>query len=370
VTSKERILTVLDGGKADLIPAFPHWWGVYKLDILGMDPRLFPTLGGPRLAEIDANFYETFKPDLFHLGGGASREIWDMPIERVGDEMYLFDPASGRRRRLMPDWTIETMPGDRLTLGLTSKSEIDDYVARYYPDHQAILESGTYDHVREIVRRYGDRVFVAVNIGSPVCSIFGPNGPLGYEQALVALHEKPALMRYLIERSYEGYLEEAKALAAVGCHGLIVSEAYVAADTVSPGMFDDFVYEVFKHFHQRVAALGVVPFMYFMGNINPLLPRLADIGIKCLMVEEPKKGFDVDVVKIKQQLADRVCLVGNVDSVEVMWRGTPADVERAVQAQLPAARQGGFIMSTGSPLTVGTPVENVHTFMRAAHVPY
>jgi uroporphyrinogen-III decarboxylase len=63
-----------------------------------------------------------------------------------------------------------------------------------------------------------------------------------------------------------------------------------------------------------------------------------------------------------------VCLVGNVDSVEVMLRGTPGDVRRAVQAQLPAAKNGGFIASTGSPLTVDTPPENVRAFMRAARV--
>ena len=51
-----------------------------------------------------------------------------------------------------------------------------------------------------------------------------------------------------------------------------------------------------------------------------------------------------------------------------MLYGTPANVERAVQAQLPAARNGGFIMSTGSPLTIDTPIENVRAFMRAARV--
>jgi hypothetical protein len=368
VNGKQRILKALEGGKADIVPTFPHWWGVYKLQLVGLDPRYFPTLGGERLAEIDANFYETFKPDLIHLGAGASRDTRRRQVVAEGEELYLFDPESGRRNRLLPDWTIERPQPRRTKLALESRAEIDEWVGRYYPDRESILASGTYDHAVEILKRYGDEAFVAMNIGSPVTNIFGPNGPIGYEQALVSLYEKPHLMRYLIERCYDRYLEEAKALAAIGCHGLIVSEAYVAADTIAPAMFDEFVYETYKHFHERVAALGVVPFMYFMGNINPLLPRLANVGIKCLMIEEPKKGFDLDPVAIKERLGDSVCLVGNVDSVEVMWRGTPADVERAVQAQLPAARNGGFIMSTGSPLTIDTPIENVRAFMRAARV--
>ncbi|NPV07995.1 MAG: hypothetical protein HPY83_08540 [Anaerolineae bacterium] len=369
MTGKERVLKALAGEKTDVVPAFPHWWGVYKLDILGLDPRLFPTLGGPRLAEIDANFYQTFKPDIIHLGGGASRDVRDRPVVQEGQDLYLLNPDTGERNRLLPNWTVDWGRRKARRIGLTSKAEVDDYVAGHYPTKDQILESGTYDHVVEILRRFGDEAFVAMNLGSPVCTTFDPDGPLGYTEALIALVEKPALMEYLIGRSYEGYLEQAKALAAIGCHALMSSEAYVAADTVSPDMFGSLIYPIYKDFNRRVADFGIIPFIYFMGNIGPLVPYLKDVNIKALMVEEPKKGFNVDVVEIKRQVGDSLCLVGNVDSVEVMLRGRPADVEQAVRAQLPAAKNGGFIMSTGSPLTVDTPVENVHTFMRAARGP-
>jgi uroporphyrinogen-III decarboxylase len=369
VNSKQRIETALCGGKPDLVPAFPHWWGVYKLQRMGLDPRLFPTLGGSRLAEVDIHFYETFRPDMFHLGAGASRAIRACPIEQVGKDLFLVDTHTGERRRLLEDWTIEDARAWRPALRLESRQEIDDYVAAVYPDCETVLAEGTYDHAREIAERYGDEVFIAVNIGSPICNIFGPGGPLGFENALIALHDKPALMKYLIERCYEACLEEVRAIQAVGCHGFIISEAYIAADITSPKMFREFAFDVFRQFHAEVARIGLYPIIYFMGDINPLLGMLREVGIKGLMVEESKKGFEIDVLKIKPVLGDRVCLVGNVDSVNVMLRGTPADVERAVQAQLPAARDGGFIMSTGSPLTLDTPEENVHTFMRAARVP-
>ena len=367
MNSKDRIMSALDGAKPDVVPAFPHWWGVYKLHIEGIGPKLFPTLGGSRLAEIDINFYEKFKPDMFHLGAGASRNVRNRIIEETEQGMFLVDPESGERNRLKDDWTIEwNVP--RQKLRLTSKNEIDEYVATRYDDLETILERGTYDHAREIVERYGDEVFIAVNVGSPICGIFDPNGPLGFQNALLALHDEPELMLYLIEKSYEAFLNTARAVAAVGCHGFIISEAYIASDMVSPKMFGEFAADVFKRFHAEVARMGLVPIIYFMGNINPLLETLKQVGIKGLMVEESKKGFEIDVLKIKRVLGDQVCLVGNVDSVNVLLRGTPMDVEEAVRAQLPAAREGGFIMSTGSPLTIDTPEENVHAFMRAARV--
>ncbi|MHB0875245.1 MAG: uroporphyrinogen decarboxylase family protein [Anaerolineae bacterium] len=368
MNSKERVLAAINGGKPDLVPAFPHWWGVYKLDILGMDPRLFPTLGGKRLADIDINFYETFKPDVFHLGGGADHEVQSQVVVRDGDDWHLLDETTGKRRRLLADWTIESPERGSTRLTLTSRQEIDEYLARRHLSAAQIVASGTYDHVAEIVGRYGDEVFVAMNLGSPVCNIFGPDGPVGYEEALIALREKREMLSYLIERSYHAYFEHAKALAMIGCHALITSEAYVASDTISPALFEQVIYPVYKAFNQDVGRLGLVPIIYFMGNINPLLPLLRNVGIRCLMVEEPKKGFDVDVIAIKRALGEDVCLVGNVDSVEVMLRGSASDVARAVQAQLPAARDGGFIASTGSPLTVDTPQENVHAFMCAARV--
>lgn len=369
MNSKERVLAAIDGGKPDVVPAFPHWWGVYKLDILGMDPRLFPTLGGKRLAEIDINFYETFHPDVFHLGAGANRAIQSRSVVREGEDLVLVDEGSGERLRILADWTIERPGRGQTRLSLTSRQEIDDYLAANYESADEILASGVYDHVQEIVARYGDEVFVATNLGGPVVNVFGPDGPVGYQEALIALHEKPAMLGYLIERSYDDYLEHVKALARIGCHALMTSEAYVASDTVSPTLFERVIHPVHKAFNEAVSRLGVIPITYFMGNINPLLPLLREVGIKCLMVEEPKKGFDIDVIAIKRALGDRVCLVGNVDSVEVMLRGSEHDVVRAVEAQLPAAKDGGFIASTGSPLTVDTPVRNVHAFMRAARVP-
>ena len=77
---------------------------------------------------------------------------------------------------------------------------------------------------------------------------------------------------------------------------------------------------------------------------------------------------DCNLRELKRLYGHKLCLKGNVHTTDVMLRGTPADVERAVQAQLLAAHDGGFIMSTGSPLTLDTPEENVHTFMRAARV--
>jgi uroporphyrinogen-III decarboxylase len=97
----------------------------------------------------------------------------------------------------------------------------------------------------------------------------------------------------------------------------------------------------------------------------PVLEDLAGIGIRGLLVEETKKGFTLDVATIRAALAGRVCVFGNVDSLELLRHGRAETVEAEVRRQAHGAGPG-FVTANGSPVTPGTPVENVRALLRAA----
>jgi len=68
----------------------------------------------------------------------------------------------------------------------------------------------------------------------------------------------------------------------------------------------------------------------------------------------------LDVVDIIKVIGDKVCLFGNVDSVNTIWLGKPEDIRKEIDRQKEAKRYGSFIFQNGSPLTPETPVENVY----------
>ena len=153
MNGKERMLAAIHGEQTDQVPVTPHWWGVYKYQLAGVcsgpeDEAKGWALSGKALADVDAHFYETYKPDMLHLSTGVWRSL-------PGDA----DRARARQ---------ELGAGVR---ELTSKRAIDEYVDAIYPSEAEIDAAGIYDHVPILARRYGDEALILLNEGNPVCEI-------------------------------------------------------------------------------------------------------------------------------------------------------------------------------------------------------
>ncbi len=106
----------------------------------------------------------------------------------------------------------------RPKVNLSSRNNIDDFIKRYiYMSADEIRKLGYADHVSIISKKYGADVFINVHIPSAICEIFDPiTGYTGFENGLLAFHDYPDGMRYLLEQCYLAQLEWAKAFAAAG----------------------------------------------------------------------------------------------------------------------------------------------------------
>jgi uroporphyrinogen-III decarboxylase len=204
-------------------------------------------------------------------------------------------------------------------------------------------------------------VFVCVNVGAPGVQTLGD-----YQRSMMALHDYPEGVKRLVQARYEEALEWAKAFAAVGVHGWLISEDVAGADTISPRMYEQLLYPSDCWFFEQVAALGMVPMVYFCGDVRPLVPLLRDSGAKALLIEDNRKTFSFDVVALVKQLQGKVCLFGNLDTTDLLLHGSPEQIEAEVRRQLRAAAEGPFVVANGSPLVPGTPPENVDAMVRAA----
>ena len=348
MNSKERMLSLFSGKKIDCTPAAPHWWGLYKFQIAGLargyrdEDECWGLCGAP-LAEVDSLFYETFKPDWLHLGC----ETCNAAVKGYKDKNYM----EARRR----------------VKSLDSRALIDEYVCLKYQKADEILKAGIYDHVRILSDKYGDSVFIAMNEGNPICDILDPSGSIGFEEGLIALMEKPELMEYMIFREYEMTLEKVRALKECGCHGYIGSETYCSSDLISPSTYRDLIFPAHKYFYSKVREMGMVPLVYFLGDIMPLICDINRLGAAALLVEEPKKGYSLDVVEIRKKLHEDITLFGNLDSVYVLLKGSSGDVQRETLRQLEASKYGRFVMSNGCPIAFDTPRENIITMIDTAH---
>jgi len=87
-----------------------------------------------------------------------------------------------------------------------------------------------------------------------------------------------------------------------------------------------------------------------LSSINPL--------------EIPPMG-DCDLAELKRSFGDRIGLMGNLHTTDVMLRGSVADVRReSLKALRAAGANGGFILSTGDQCGRDTPDENIREMVR------
>jgi len=225
-------------------------------------------------------------------------------------------------------------------------------------DFSAILA-----HVPLITNKFGDDVFIAFNDGNPICDILDPHGPLGFENGLIKMLEDPDAFAENLYELYDKKLGMIKSLYNHGCHAYIGSETYCSGDIISPEMYKNIVLPAQKNFYSKVRAIGLIPIIYFLGDILPLIPYINSLDVSGLMIEESKKNFTLDLVEIRQKLNPDITLFGNVDSVSCLFQGSVNDVKLSAKSQLRASDFGRFIMINGSPLAIDTPPENIKTMI-------
>ena len=346
MTSKEIVINTINGTPAERIAVTPHWWGLYKFEIaFGMKDysEEYKAWGvdSEALANVDSEFYELFKPDIFHLTTAPS----------------LTPLAEERNRRIWD--SLEKM---RESL---SCSDIDAYIDAIYQDEDEIIQSRIFSHVTILREKYPD-VFIVVNEGNPICSVLDPHGIIGFERGLIALKENPGFMAELTYKLYEVVLPRMRALKAAGADGYIGSETYCSCDLISPETYKDIIYPAQKYFYTETKNTGLYPFVYYCGEVLPILDYICELGADALLVEESKKNFRLEISEIYKKIGGRMTLFGNLDSVDILQKGTKEDVRKETVRQISTCGNGKFIMANGCPISFSTPIANVMEMIETA----
>ncbi len=79
-------------------------------------------------------------------------------------------------------------------------------------------------------------------------------------------------------------------------------------------------------------------------------------------------GGDVDLAEVKKKFGDKIVLMGNLNTYELMLKGSPSEVKDAAKKAINDAAEGGrFILANGDQLGRDTPEENIIAMVEAAY---
>ena len=348
MTSRELVIRSLQGERTERVPAGLHGWGLYKFayagiisDYTGQDRAW--SMHGRELADVEMRFQDRFQPDYLHL----AEAFFESKKKIVNDPRHRELREAVRR--------------------LESRRLIDEFLDLVYEDAAALGSQKKFDHLRLLVDRYGEELFIFLETEGPVHDLLDEDGILGFNTGMLLLADDPAGLAYLLEGMYSRQLMYVQAVKEHGAHGYAHSVSYFGADLVSPDTYRDLLFPLERDFYREVRRMGLAPIMNFWGNVTPVAALVRDTGAAGLLIDESRKGYVLDVGEIKQALGERMALFGNVSSESTLLHGSVGDVRREVVSQIEAAGdRGGFLSCCGPPICFGTPEENVEALIRSA----
>jgi len=358
VTSRERLLVALDGGRPDRLPVTTHHLMPYFLD------TYLDGMG-------EADFFHHFELDTvrwaYDLKPDESRGEYRWG-QREGD-------AAEARWIVSDDWRVEAsrVPGaeDTTRYDMVTPGGTLSMVMQRGPQTDWVLQRPIKEKAQiELFQRYApwglcDTESVNEQAGGlggrgilrggvPGFQIYGQPGC--WQDAVELFGIQELIMETLDDplwvSEFLGILRDRKEASITSMEGaeydLIELGGGSASTTViSPGIFEEFVAPYDMVLIEEAHRVGQRVVYHTCGGMMPLLEMIADMGPDAMETfTPPALGGDADLREAKERIGDRVCMIGGFDQHSHFRGCAPDETRRAVRRCFEdAGGGGGFVLA-------------------------
>ena len=359
MTSKQRMLTALDGGIPDRLPVTTHFMMPQFLDTCmggmsedeffdtcGWDPITYTTPHRP-----DPALGEYYDPEQSEPGFLESRRIasdnWRVHCTAVeGREhpatRYDFVTPKGTLSMVLEAdpytaWVVEPL--------IKQKRDID-LIAEYVTAPKCDV-----DAVNQVVEAFGDRGLVRAYI---CCfDVFGQPGTwqdatclVGVERLIMETYDDPAWVHELLKILFERKKIFVESLAGARYDILELGGGGASSTVISPRMFDEYVAPYDSQLIALAHRAGHRIAYHTCGGMMPILERIAAMRPNAMeTLTPPAMGGDVDLAEARRRIPDDICMIGGFDQFHFFKGCTPeqtrAEVRRCFEA---AGKNGAYIL--------------------------
>lgn len=278
---------------------------------------------------------ERFAPDGIFL-------MMDLAVEASGMGLQVRFP-------LQESPSVEIHP-------VNIKQDLDQFKA------VDILKDGRAYAFVETLRQLGAMLPADTLRGAFVTSPFTLAGLLmGAADVAMKVLLEPGLVQRVLQLATSVATRYALALEDAGAQVIMLLDP--SALLLGPKHFDRFAgsYAGIVADSLRDAA----PVYHVCGDTTALLDRFADLPVQGLSLDS-----DIDLSAAATRVPEDMVLMGNIDPVRTMLRGTSDEVRRAVtQLRKTMAGRESFILSSGCDLPADVPFANIEAFIETGKAP-
>ncbi len=181
----------------------------------------------------------------------------------------------------------------------------------------------------------------------------------GMENLMLKMFDDPEFVHALARMTFEYNVQLLDMLVSAGLDVLIIEDDIADKNfpLISPDQFKEFINPYNRRLVELGHTKGLKVIRHSDGNLWPLLDILINSGYDGLNPLEPQAGMDLK--RVKDYCGNRLCLLGNIDCVDLLPNGTARQVEAAVRKAITDAGQGGgLIICSSNSLHPGVNPEN------------
>lgn len=324
MTPKERYMTVIDGGKPDILPRIPILMQF--------------------AAEYIGSNYGAFASDHKVLVEANLRCARDFGIDQLSciSDPYRETAGFGAEIRFHENSVPECVH--------PPLADTDDLDTLTIPDPEKA------DRMRDRI----DAIRLYRNIDDNQHSILGwVEGPgalsadlRGLQEFYMDLLEDPDWCAELLDISTEASLRFALAQVAAGADTIGIGDAMCSQ--VSAAVYENLILPRQQRLVRAIREAGARVRLHICGQTRHLWPGIATLGVDIIDVD-----WMVPLKEMRQALGPRVVLAGNLDPVKAIRFGKQDAIRSGVQH---CHDQAGipFMVCAGCEVPSGTPDENLH----------
>ena len=208
-------------------------------------------------------------------------------------------------------------------------------------------------------KEFGDEACICGRTAAPFSST---SLLYGIQESMMLMLTDPELFKKTCNFFVELQTIWGKAQFEAGAHALWLGDCNAMSNLISFEHYDEFAYEPAKELLKRYRDIGVLTFFHASEEKIPYIEKQATLGADILSV-----GPGVDIENAKKATSGKIALMGNLDPVNILQRGTSEQVaEEAARIMRIGKEGGGYIFDTGEMVPRDTPEKNMRAMIKNA----
>lgn len=214
------------------------------------------------------------------------------------------------------------------------------------------------DAIKRIKDKFGDTVCVTGRTAAPFSSV---TLLYGMTESLMLLYDNPVLVKDTVEFFTELQTMWGCAQIEAGADAIWFGDCNASGHLISVDQYMKFAFEGVKKCVQAYDSAGGFSFYHASEHKPEHMKAQAATGISALSV-----GPGVDMDTVKKAIGDKVCIIGNVDPINILLQSNAEKVfEESKRIMEIGKLNGGYLFNSGEMIPRDVPEENMRAFIRA-----